>query len=106
MARSLPRDLPPSCSRLWASRYVRSKMLSSTLSTGRRAVMPSQELIVIISRHTIADTANCNQLAFMRDGKVIAQGPPAELQQAVGKPLCSLEDAFLYFIHREESSNA
>ena len=34
-------------------------------------------------------------------GKVIAKGTPGDLQQAVDKPLATLEDAFLYFIHRK-----
>ena len=65
-----------------------------------------QGVTIIISSHTMDDAAHCNRLAFMRDGKVIAQGTPSELQQAVGKPLATLEDAFLYFIHRKESNNA
>jgi len=44
------------------------------------------------------------QLAFIRDGKIIARGSPTELQLAVGKPLCSLEDAFIYFIHKEKTN--
>ncbi len=61
---------------------------------------------IIISSHTMDDAAHCNRLAFMRDGKVIAQGSPGELQEAVGKPLATLEDAFLYFIHRKEGEHA
>jgi ABC-2 type transport system ATP-binding protein len=42
----------------------------------------------------------------MREGKIIAQGTPAELRAAVGKPDASLEDAFLFFIrHGEVKSN-
>ena len=61
---------------------------------------------MIISSHTMDDAAHCDRLAFMRDGKVIAQGTPGELQQATGKPGATLEDAFLFFIHRKERSNA
>jgi ABC-2 type transport system ATP-binding protein len=68
--------------------------------------LTSQGVTIIISSHTMDDAAHCNRLAFMRDGKVIAQGTPSELQQAVNKPLATLEDAFLYFIHRRESENA
>ena len=60
---------------------------------------------IIISSHTMDDAAHCDQLAFMRDGKVIAQGTPGELQRAVGKPLASLEDAFPYFIRSKESAS-
>ena len=65
-----------------------------------------QGITIIISSHTMDDASHCDQLAFMRDGKVIAQGSPGDLQQSVGKPLASLEDAFLYFIHRKESASA
>lgn len=65
-----------------------------------------QGITIIISSHTMDDAAHCNRLAFTRGGRVIAQGSPGELQQAVGKPNASLEDAFLYFIHRKESSDA
>ena len=68
--------------------------------------LTKQGITIIISSHTMDDAAHCNRLAFMRDGKVIADGTPGELQQAVGKPLATLEDAFLYFIHRKETTIA
>ncbi len=61
-----------------------------------------QGVTIIISSHTMDDAAHCDRLAFMRDGRVIVQGAPGELQQATGKPGATLEDAFLYFIHRED----
>jgi ABC-2 type transport system ATP-binding protein len=60
---------------------------------------------LIISSHTFDDAAHCNKLAFMRLGKIVAQGSPAELKQATGKTDASLEDAFLHFIHREDNIN-
>jgi ABC-2 type transport system ATP-binding protein len=57
---------------------------------------------VIISSHTFDDAAHCQQLAFLRLGKVVAQGTPAELRAATGKKDASLEDAFLYFIRQGE----
>jgi ABC-2 type transport system ATP-binding protein len=57
---------------------------------------------LIISSHTMDDAAHCQQLAFIREGKIIALGSPAELRSATGKPNASLEDAFLYFIRRGE----
>jgi len=65
-----------------------------------------QGTTIIISSHSMDDAAHCHRLAFMREGKVIAVGTPHELQQATGQPGASLEDAFLYFIHREDSSYA
>lgn len=60
---------------------------------------------IIISSHTMDDAAHCDCLAFMRNGKVIARGAPAELREAAGQPGASLEEAFLYFV-RQESSHA
>jgi ABC-2 type transport system ATP-binding protein len=57
---------------------------------------------IIISSHTMDDAAHCDRLAFMRSGQLIAEGTPKELRQATGKPDASLEDAFLYFVRREE----
>jgi ABC-2 type transport system ATP-binding protein len=57
---------------------------------------------LIISSHTLDDAAHCQQLVFMREGKIIAQGTPAELRAATGKPDANLEDAFLYYIRRGE----
>jgi ABC-2 type transport system ATP-binding protein len=57
---------------------------------------------LIISSHTFDDAAHCQNLAFLRLGKVVAQGTPTELCAATGKQNASLEDAFLYFIRRDE----
>jgi len=69
------------------------------------ATLTQQGITLIISSHTMDDAAHCDRLAFMRDGKVIAQGTPNELRQATGQSAATLEDAFLYFIHREDSIN-
>jgi len=53
---------------------------------------------LVISSHTFDDAAHCQQLAFLRLGKVVAQGAPAELRAATGNKNATLEDAFLYFI--------
>ena len=66
------------------------------------ASLTKQGITLIISSHTMDDAAHCDRLAFMRNGKVIAQGTPVELRQATGQPEATLEDAFLYFIHRED----
>jgi ABC-2 type transport system ATP-binding protein len=57
---------------------------------------------LIISSHTFDDAAHCQNLAFLRLGKVVGRGTPAELCAATGKPNATLEDAFLYFIRRDE----
>lgn len=65
-----------------------------------------QGVTIIITSHTMDDAAHCDRLAFMREGRVIAQGTPGELCQATSRPNATLEDAFLYCIHREEKTNA
>lgn len=56
---------------------------------------------LIISSHTMDDAAHCDRLGFIRDGKIIAEGTPAELKQATGHPEATLEDAFLHFVRTE-----
>jgi ABC-2 type transport system ATP-binding protein len=57
---------------------------------------------LVISSHTMDDAAHCQRLAFLRQGRVIALGSPTELRSATGKTEATLEDAFLYFIKRDE----
>jgi ABC-2 type transport system ATP-binding protein len=62
---------------------------------------------LIISSHTMDDAAHCQNLIFLRQGRVIALGTPQELRSATGDANASLEEAFLYFIRRsEEDKNA
>lgn len=61
------------------------------------AALTKRGITLIISSHTMDDAAHCDRLAFMRRGKIIAQGTPNELRQAIGEPDATLEDAFLYF---------
>jgi ABC-2 type transport system ATP-binding protein len=51
------------------------------------------------------DAAHCDKLIFLRQGKVIANGSPAELRATTGKVDANLEDAFLYFIRKEGGSD-
>ena len=66
--------------------------------------LTKQGTTLIISSHTMDDAAHCDRLAFMRQGKVIAQGTPGELRMATGKHKATLEDAFLYFIHKDKEN--
>jgi ABC-2 type transport system ATP-binding protein len=70
------------------------------------AELTRQGTTLIVSSHTMDDAAHCDRLAFMRSGAVIAQGTPNELRKATGKAGANLEDAFLYFIHREDKGVA
>lgn len=62
--------------------------------------LTQQGTSIVISSHTMDDAIRCDRLAFLREGKVIAEGSPTELIQATAKPSATLEDAFLYYIHR------
>jgi ABC-2 type transport system ATP-binding protein len=68
--------------------------------------LTGQGTTLIISSHTMDDAAHCDRLAFMRQGKIIAEGAPGELRQASGMSEASLEDAFLYFIRRKDEKDA
>jgi ABC-2 type transport system ATP-binding protein len=57
-----------------------------------------QDVTIVISSHT-------DRLAFLREGKIIAEGTPYELRQATGQPEATLEDAFLYFVRSMEEGN-
>lgn len=69
------------------------------------ATLTKKDSTLIISSHTMDDAAHCDSLAFMRDGKVIAQGTPHDLRRATGRPGATLEDAFLYFVHSGKADN-
>ena len=70
------------------------------------AGLTRQGITIIISSHTMDDAAHCDRLAFVREGQVIAQGTPDQLRQAAGQAEATLEDAFLYFVHREDSNDS
>ncbi len=60
----------------------------------------SEGRTLVISSHTMDDAAHCDRLAFIQEGKVVAEGSPRELRAATGKADASLEDAFLYFVRK------
>ncbi|PKB58141.1 MAG: ABC transporter ATP-binding protein [SAR202 cluster bacterium Casp-Chloro-G2] len=53
---------------------------------------------LVLSSHTMDDAAHCHRLAFLQEGRVIAEGSPSELSSAAGIAGASLEDAFLHFV--------
>ncbi len=57
---------------------------------------------IVITSHTLDDAAHCQSLAFLRQGRIIALGSPAELKAATGNVNATLEETFLYFIKRSE----
>ncbi len=55
---------------------------------------------LLISTHHIEETRHCDRLGFLRAGAMLAEGPPAELLEAVGAE--TLEDAFLAYARGSE----
>ena len=62
--------------------------------------LAAADTTLVISSHTMDDASHCDRLAFIQNGRVIAQGSPSQLRAATGTPGSSLEDAFLYFVRR------
>ncbi|MBI2871855.1 MAG: ABC transporter ATP-binding protein [Chloroflexi bacterium] len=59
-----------------------------------------QGVTLVISSHTMDDAAHCDRLVFLQDGRVVAEGSPAELRAATGTSDATLEDAFLHYVRR------
>ncbi len=68
------------------------------------ANLNEQGVTIIVSSHTMDDAAHCDRLAFMRSGRVIAEGSPDELRGDTGQ--ATLEEAFLYYVRSEEGDRA
>jgi ABC-2 type transport system ATP-binding protein len=68
--------------------------------------LTQQGTTLVISSHTMDDAAHCDKLAFMRSGRVIADGTPEALRVGTGSPGATLEDAFLYYIRHGEPAHA
>lgn len=67
--------------------------------------LTQQGVSLVVSSHTMDDASHCDRLAFLREGKVVAEGSPRELVASSGVPGGTLEDAFLYFLKREEAAS-
>jgi ABC-2 type transport system ATP-binding protein len=59
---------------------------------------------LLVSSHVMDEADRCDELLFMRDGHVLAQGTPAELQARAGTD--NLEAAFLHFAALSASASA
>jgi len=57
---------------------------------------------IVISSHTMDDAAHCDRLAFMREGRVIAEGSPDDLKHETGQD--TVENAFLFYT-RDQGEN-
>lgn len=59
----------------------------------RFRTMAESGVCVVISSHAMDEAGRCDSLAFMRDGRILATGSPADLLRQTGAP--TLEHAFL-----------
>jgi ABC-2 type transport system ATP-binding protein len=57
--------------------------------------MTTNGMSIIITTHVMDEADKCHQLAMMREGRLIAQGTPFELQERVGAK--TIEEAFIYY---------
>jgi ABC-2 type transport system ATP-binding protein len=57
--------------------------------------LAEQGATILLTTHVMDEADKCHSLAMMRDGLLIAQGTPAELQANIG--VKSIEDAFIYY---------
>ncbi|MDY0394190.1 ABC transporter ATP-binding protein [Virgibacillus halophilus] len=57
--------------------------------------LQNQGTTIIITTHVMDEAEKCDCLAMLRNGRIIAQGSPAELQEA--SKSSTLEEAFLYY---------
>lgn len=66
--------------------------------------MTTEGVTILVTTHVMDEAEKCNQLAMMRDGLLIAQGTPLELQARIG--VNSIEDAFLYYGGKGEDNES
>ena len=59
---------------------------------------------IFLSTHFMNEAARCDRMSMMHRGKVLAQGPPAELVKARGAP--NLEAAFIGYLEDELAKDA
>src|SRR3954471_2306775 len=59
---------------------------------------------IFLSTHFMNEAARCDRMSMMHRGKVLAQGPPAELVRERGAP--DLETAFIGYLEEEAAKEA
>jgi ABC-2 type transport system ATP-binding protein len=58
-------------------------------------IMAKQGMTIIVTTHVMDEAEKCHELAMMRDGCLIAQGTPLQLQKNIGAS--SIEQAFIHY---------
>ncbi len=62
---------------------------------GKLNQMAAAGVTIIITTHVMDEADKCNRLAMMRNGRIIAEGTPVELQQNINAQ--DIEEAFIYY---------
>ncbi|MCL2209287.1 MAG: AAA family ATPase [Treponema sp.] len=57
--------------------------------------MTENGMTIIVTTHVMDEAEKCQELAMMRDGRLIAKGTPAELQKSAGAS--NIEEAFIFY---------
>lgn len=57
--------------------------------------LSDQGITILVTTHVMDEAEKCHSLAMMRDGRIIANGTPRQLQSDSGTN--TLEEAFIYF---------
>jgi len=57
--------------------------------------MTANGITIIVTTHVMDEAEKCDELAMMRDGKLIAVGTPLQLQNDIGAS--SIEEAFIHY---------
>jgi ABC-2 type transport system ATP-binding protein len=50
---------------------------------------------ILMTTHVMDEAERCTRVALLRDGTILAEGPPDDLKKETGKP--TLEGCFLYY---------
>jgi ABC-2 type transport system ATP-binding protein len=64
--------------------------------------LAAEGVTIIVSSHVMDEAERCDELLFMRDGRVIAQGTSRDLRARAGRD--DLEQAFLHFSRGPEAA--
>ncbi|HKZ60045.1 MAG TPA: ABC transporter ATP-binding protein [Candidatus Thermoplasmatota archaeon] len=67
------------------------------------ASLKDQGKSILITTHYVAEASRCDRVGFVRAGKLVAEGPPADLLARTSTS--SLEDAFLAFLRRDRGES-
>ncbi len=62
--------------------------------------LAAEGVTIVVSSHVMDEAERCDQLGFMRQGRLLAEGSAAALRSGAGA--ATLEEAFLHYASREE----